>query len=249
MKGFKVGLAVPKLTNSLNKNKKTICSYIRKAYKKGAKLIIFPECTVSGIIDKGIPKDDIKISNERDDEFIKKLCRLAKIYKINIALGVLEHEDGKFYDSLFFINDRGKLEETYRRISLWHNNDKMIYGCGQEYSMVKIKGVRFSFLICGDLFFKEVTDGLKMKEFDYLIYSVAVSFDDNNIDKRAQWEKEIGEYKKRIKGINKNTFMTNYIAPKNHEFRCYGGATVFSEDGEVVESLPILKRGILYYNI
>ncbi|SFB10522.1 carbon-nitrogen hydrolase family protein [Clostridium frigidicarnis] len=245
---YKIALIVPKITNDIHRNKRKILSFVRKAYKKKAKLILFPECTVNGIGQEYNDSTYYNDSNTENDVFIKSLCRLAKLYKINIAIGVLENKDKIFYDSLFFINENGVLQSKYRRISLWDNN-RNICKCGQNYKLFNTDIGVFSSLICGDLFYEKIRSGLEKVKFDYLLYPVAISFDNNSIDKNLQWKNEIKEYSERIKHIGKTTFMTNYIGSKNHFYKCYGGATVFNINGEIIKSMPIMREGILYFDL
>lgn len=245
---YRIALAVPKITNDIHRNKRKIMSFVRKAYKKKAKFIVFPECTISGIGEEHNNSNYYNNSNTDNDTFIKSLCKSAKLYKINIAIGVLENKDDIFYDSLFFINKNGLLKDKYRRISLWDDN-KELCKCGQDYKTFNTDNLIFSSLICGDLFYEKIRSGLEKVKFDYLLYPVAISFDNNNIDKNLQWQKEVKEYSKRVKHIGKTTFMTNYIANSNNFYRCYGGANVFNSNGEIIKSMPIMREGILYFDL
>jgi predicted amidohydrolase len=244
---FRVALAVPKLSESIVKNQELIISFINEAAHNHSDLVIFPECAVTGLIDNGEFGHDRIIACSIGDAFYNRLRSAAMSLHIRVVIGILEQSQGKLYDSVLFFNKDGSLSGVYRRISKWNWNPE--YCVGTEIPVIDSDIGRFAFLLCGDLFYQNVVDELKKLNFDYLLYPVAVSFDGEPEQPQELWKVEICEYRRRIIDIGKMTFMTNYIAPEEHEYKCFGGAQVFDEEGNILCCRDILQPGLLYFDV
>jgi len=76
-----------------------------------------------------------------------------------LALGILERECQRLYDSAVLFTPDGEIGLKYRRITPeWHGRtaDSRIYGQRTDISNVKTLLGAFAFLICGDLFDDEL---------------------------------------------------------------------------------------------
>ncbi len=109
------------------------CELIAKAGKNGAKLVVFPEAFIAGYPDWiwVVPNGKAAMLNELYAELLensltipsaatKKLCQAAKSAKIHVAIGIHERNteasNASIYNTLLFIDDRGKIMGKHRKL-------------------------------------------------------------------------------------------------------------------------------------
>lgn len=119
----------------LNKDEtiKKACFIIEEAAKKEAKLIVFPEAFIPGYPDWVwlIPNSRSKELNELyveltknslsiHDTSIQQICKTAGKNNIHVALGIneinSEASSASLYNSLLFIDDKGKISGVHRKL-------------------------------------------------------------------------------------------------------------------------------------
>ena len=149
---FKVAAAqaAPVFLN-LKETVKKACSLISKAGKKGAKLIVFPEVFISGYPDwvwlvpnsKGAILNELyvellKNSVSLGDAATKKLAVAAKNANINVAIGInernTESSNSSLYNSILFIDDKGKILGTHRKL-MPTGGERLIWAQGDGSTM------------------------------------------------------------------------------------------------------------------
>ncbi len=119
----------------LNKEKTVdkACEAIAEAGKNGAQLIVFPEAFISGYPDWVwlIPPNQTK---QLGDLYVKlvenavsipdnttdRLCKAAKLAKINVVIGMNERNsetsNASLYNTILFIDDQGKILGKHRKL-------------------------------------------------------------------------------------------------------------------------------------
>lgn len=252
---MKVALCVPKLTSDVSKNIETIKKMAVDASLQGVDVAIFPEATVTGLINNDDPEHDEPLCQEIPGQMTDRLGKLCIKYNIWLALGLLEKDYGKFYDSAVLIKPDGSVALKYRRVQPhWHGHkaDPEIYCQGTEFPKIQTPFGSVSFLICGDLFDEGVVSRFRSIDADWMFYLVAISFPENPPDNQKEWDTvESFEYGKRVKMANTPALMVNYLAGENFtvDDGSYGGAFVISKDGEFLVSYPLEKEGMLVVNL
>jgi len=122
---------------------KKVESYVKKASGK-ANLIVFPEYLISWNF------------IEEKDNYKKYFQNLAKKYKIDIVTGsMLSHYRKKLYNTVYYIDSRGKVKGTYRKVNLWHPERPHLEK-GKDICVVNSKFGKIGLCICWDLAFPEV---------------------------------------------------------------------------------------------
>jgi redox-sensitive bicupin YhaK (pirin superfamily) len=70
-----------------------------------------------------------------------------------------------------------------------------------------------------------------------------------SLEKNETWENVSKEYGERINLFNIKTIMVNSLdgEPFGEEQEGIGGAHVFNEQGEIIESFEMYKEGLFFY--
>ena len=241
---MKIALSAIKIESDIDVNAYKIFNSIKTAAYKEANLILFPEASLTGLINNDNPEHDLDLGIEIPGMFTDLLEMLSKDLNIYIGIGLLERDENKLFDSAILIAPKRGIILKYRRISPgWHGQkaNSSFYREGAGLSMVKTEFGNFMFLICGDLFDDEIVARVSKLKPDWLLYPFARSFEDgkNVVEK---WENEKKYYTERVKMIGTTGLMVNYIADDGS----FGGAMVVSPEGGIKAELPVGKEGILF---
>lgn len=249
---MKVALVVNKITEHTERNFKKIMSYIRESASNGADLVLLPEASLTGLINNDDPFHDLSLGIEVPGEITDKLVGAADRYNLHIALGFLERDGDRLFDSAVLISPSSGIVSKYRRITPgWHGKhvDPDIYGHGEEVDKVRTELGSFALLICGDLFDDDVLCQIKDLQPDCILFPFARCFDDGKHDQKRWDEKEKLEYLKRIENVGITTFMVNYLADEGLQGGGFGGSMAVSSNGEILKEYPLGKEGILYIEV
>ncbi len=245
-------LAVPKLSLTIEDNLKTILTFAEKASNKGTDLVLFPEACLTGLINNDQPDHDLLLGQTVPGPITDKLCSLSSEKNISIALGLLERENSSLYDTALLVSpDRG-IVLKYRRMSPgWHGleADPDVYRQGTGIKVCEISGLRTAFLICGDLFNDGICNRLSAISPHILLLPMSRSFADGSADQDRWNAEEFPEYSKRVAAINLPTLMVNYIGCREQDDSSFGGAVVFSSDGQIKDQLPLGNPGMIYFDL
>ncbi len=244
---MKAALIVNRITERKERNFSRMLKYIEQSAKLKTKIIVFPEASLTGLPDTRNPEYDFSLCVEIPGWETEKLSLLSQKYGLYIALGLLEKDCGKIYDTAVLIGPDGKIILKYRRITLgWMEKDadRNIYSCGKEIKVVDTEIGKVTFLICGDLFENSLVSRTREFEPDYVFVPMARAFEDCSYD-TEKWKKEKKYYLKQIRKIPATFFVVNYISERDCAF---GGAMVV-KDGKIIAEKNIGEEGILIADI
>lgn len=246
---MRIALVVHRVTPDTNANLISIIDSIHKCADKGVDLIIYSEAAITGLINNDDPAHDIHLGDPIPGKVTDTLAEIVRERKIHLAIGILEREGNKLYDSAILFAPNGKIAMKYHRINpQWHGReaDPNVYCQGEELTKVSTDLGTFMFLICGDLFEDDLVVRVRKLKPDWLLVPFARCFDDGTYD-QVRWDREEKfQYIARVKIAETPTFMVNYLADKELDGGSFGGAMAVSPTGEILGSLPIGKEGILY---
>lgn len=122
---------------------------IHRASQEGAQIISFHElCTTGYTFLKGLNKDQIDQLAEEipGGPTTKRLVELADEYDIIVMAGVLEKEEGRYFNSYVAVNGEGMIarhRKLHPFISRW-------LSAGSEYTTFELMGWTAGMLICYD---------------------------------------------------------------------------------------------------
>ncbi len=131
--------------------------FIERASAQGGHIIVFPEDFITG------PTLGKKEFIDFDGKYRKTFQGLAKKYKIDIVMGsVIEGERTGWYNTCHYIDAKGKILGTYRKIDLWLPERKYLTP-GNEIVVFNTKFGKVGLIICWDLIFPEIFRKMVMK--------------------------------------------------------------------------------------
>jgi len=164
-----IKVAAAQITPKFLNKSKTIdiaCNAIAEAGKNGCKLIVFPEAFISGYPDwvwlipnsKGADLNALYIKLVENaisvpDDSTEKLCKAAKTANINVVIGMHEKNSetssASLYNSLLYINDKGKIIGKHRKL-IPTGGERLIWaqGDGSTLRAYDTSAGRIGGLIC-----------------------------------------------------------------------------------------------------
>jgi predicted amidohydrolase len=130
-----------------------------------AEVIIFPEMTLTGFtMNANIHSETV------DDISFHYFSDLAKKLDKEIFAGIIEKNNGKFYNSLIHFDSNGTIKNTYRKIhpfSLAKEHEH--FSAGESIVITNIKDVKIGLTICYDLRFPELYRLYAKEKVDIII--------------------------------------------------------------------------------
>lgn len=144
------------VNSDIEKNLSIIKRQINTAAMKGAHLIHFCECSLSAY--GGIDFPNYSEENTQQiQKGIAKICELAQLHNIWVIFGshIFEGEIEKPFNSLFVINNKGKIEHRYDKRFL-AQFDLDWYSAGKKPGLFEINGIKCGLLICHEWRYPEL---------------------------------------------------------------------------------------------
>jgi len=144
------------VSGSIIRNAGTICDFLKRARRKKADIVHFPECALSGYagVDfQRMDEPDRGMFKEKTDE-IKSLAGKLRLW---VVLGSIHWQKGftKPCNSLYLINPQGRIVKRYdKRFCM--DQELQYYRAGERFVIFTINGVKCSLLICFDARFPEL---------------------------------------------------------------------------------------------
>ena len=233
-------------------NLAAIVNAAEEAADAGADLVLFAEAALTGLVNNDDPAHDLPLGQEIPGPITESLARLAQRIGVWIAVGLIEREGTRLYDSALLFSPDGRIALRHRRIqSLWHGRsaDPAVYCQGTKMEAADTPLGRFVFLICGELFDDEVLGKARALQPDWVLFPFARCFDDGS-NSQERWDRdERPDYVGRVRMLGVTTLMVNYLADRELDGGSFGGAMVVAGNGEVVSSFPLGKVGTLLLDL
>ena len=149
MKKIRVALAqINPTVGDLSGNVKKIISYIRRAKRAGADIVVFPELAVTGY-----PPEDLLLKPHFIDENIESLDMIIEASKdITAIVGYVDRNDG-IYNSAALISN-GRLVDVYHKKELPNYSvfdEYRYFRAGRRYPVYNMSGINVGINICEDI--------------------------------------------------------------------------------------------------
>ena len=174
---MKIGAYQFAITGDINHNFDIIKKAVIEAYGQGVKLVVFPECSLTGY-----PPRDIDSSAQVDFEQLnivyKDLQVLADNNDIYIIVGSITQAEDQYFNSAIVFSPNKDLV-VYNKRALW-GWDRDNFTVGNENGIIEIDGWQIGIRICFEVRFPEFFRELYKENTDLnviLFYDVA-DFDD-----------------------------------------------------------------------
>ena len=174
---IRLGLAQLAITGDKQSNLDKIGAAVKDAAERGARLVVFPEASMSHF---GKPNEPLAPASEPlDGTFVRRLQSLARKHKVWILAGMFERIDGdsRVHNTLVLLRDDGELHGIYRKIHLYdafgyRESERIAPGNGKTLSF-DLDGMRIGAFTCYDLRFPELARQLTREGAQALLLPTA----------------------------------------------------------------------------
>lgn len=174
---MKLGAYQFAITNNIKHNLEIVKKAIVKASYEGVKLLVFPECALTGYPPRDIENSSAVNFQELELAY-EELQSLVDEKVIHVILGTITREDEKYFNSaILFAPHKEKL--LYHKRALW-GWDKDNFSEGNYNGIFEIDGWKIGIRICFEVRFPEFFRELYEKHTDLniiMFYDVA-DYDD-----------------------------------------------------------------------
>ncbi|TDD11991.1 carbon-nitrogen hydrolase family protein [Kribbella turkmenica] len=154
MTGMRIAIAQPRISADARVNGKTVRSLMRKAAAGRARVVQFPEGTLTGY-----PKEQIADWADVDWDVVRseleRIMALAKELRLWVVLGSAHPltPPHRPHNSLYVISDAGELVDRYDKRFLSNTEVNHFYTPGFEPVVFDVDGYRFGCAICVEINF------------------------------------------------------------------------------------------------
>jgi len=171
MKKIRLATAQFELTNSIGRNLKAILELSNKASTGDSRLIVFPECAVTGY-PGGDMADLSSVDPKNVYDALQRISAQAAELRMFIAAGVALPLDDRrqWTNSLIVFDDSGEQVCSYSKTALTHS-DQSFFLPGYADPVFTLEGIRFGCQICYDVRFPEGYRRLFSKGVHVVIHS------------------------------------------------------------------------------
>lgn len=151
------------VTGNMEDNFQHIQKGIRKAAAAGVRLLVFPECAITGYPPHDIPSAPV-VDFEKVDQIHDRLQSMAVERHMFLVVGSNFKENERFYNSAICFRPDGK-RDIYRKRALW-GWDRDNFTVGGDSGVVQIDAFRVGIRICYEVRFPEYFRELYRQQTD-----------------------------------------------------------------------------------
>jgi predicted amidohydrolase len=210
---------------------------IAEAAKKEARVVLFPECSLTGYFDDDYMKSLTRESLDAAERQIAETCRQHSLFAI---VGSPTRDGDKLYDSALVFDDSGKILERYHKLQLAESWPTP----GDHLSVFPIDGILCSIIICHDERYPELVRIPVLAGARVVFYL--------SHESGIKQEKKIEPYRAQIqaRAVENSVYIAQANAPaKNDASGSHGQSRIIDPDGTVVLEGSIFDEEILYGTI
>lgn len=174
-----VGAVQNAVSLDMDANLKKTVGLVRRAAKKGAKIICLQELYRTVYFPQYKKKNPDLYAETVPGESTEVFSRLARELKVVIIVPLFEKtEDGHYYNSAVVLDETGTRLETYRKIHIpqderFYEKNYFKEGSG-DYRVYKTKFATFAVLICYDQWFPEAARMSTLAGAEIIFYPTAI---------------------------------------------------------------------------
>jgi len=235
---MRIGAYQFSVTSDVNSNFNKIEYAIHAAKEKQVKLLVFPECALTGY-----PPRDLKNSADVDftklDFIYNQLQQSCNLLDINVIVGTITQKDNKYYNTaLFFSPFRER--QSYKKRALW-GWDKDNFEIGNDDGIFQVDDWKIGVRICFEIRFPEYFRELYKEQTDINIVMFYDVSDNNDVFRYEMIKSHI--MTRAVENVT-YTLSVNTISP----FQT-APTILFGRSGQVLNEAVKNEEGLLVYDL
>jgi predicted amidohydrolase len=153
--------------NEFDANLDTVCQRLNTAADQGAKLVVFPECALTGY---GFASraEAMKVGDTLPGKASERIAFECKKRDVFAVVGMLERDGDKLYNAAALVGPKGFIT-SYRKVHLpCIGLDRFVDPGDRPYAVHDLGGLRLGLGICFDLSFPEASRLLTLAGADLI---------------------------------------------------------------------------------
>ncbi|MEW6403628.1 MAG: carbon-nitrogen hydrolase family protein [Chloroflexota bacterium] len=234
-KRLKIGAFQFAACESIESNLTAIKRGIERAADGNVRLLLTQECAVCGYPPIEVPSVNA-IDKTCQYEAYQEISKLAKKYKMYIALGMVTFDESNTYNSIWLIHPDGQDLKPYHKRALW-GWDKENFQPGNETGIYNIDGISVGVRICFEIRFPEYFRELFIEQVDLTLVSFA---DVGQVEQKVR----INTIQSHL--VSRATENVMYVLSANSTSQQQWAPTcVIDPDGNVMDVAPLNEEYLL----
>lgn len=225
-------------SRDLDANVEKTKACIARCAQDGARVVLFPECSLTGYFDDAHMKGFAPEQLARAEREVAEACRQHNVYAI---VGSVSRESGaeqgdKLFNSAWIIAPSGRTIERYHKIQLAEGWPV----AGGHLSVFEVDGVPCSVIICHDERYPELV------RLPVLAGARVVFYLSHESGLRE--ERKIGPYRAQVqaRAVENTVYLVQANAPANEDASgSHGHSRIIAPDGNVLEEASIFGEDVL----
>ncbi len=213
-------------------------------YSNKADVVIFGEAYLQGFYGVNfIPEHDSGIAIEKGSRIIKDICNAAKENTVAVSFGFLEKEKNRFYSSQITIDRSGMVIDLFRRVSPgWKERFAgELYCEGTRFHAFDFLGKRVAVGLCGDLWYEENIEAIKLLNPDVVWWPVYTDYHFNDWNTTIKYE-----YAAQAAKLGRPVLCVNSICmDKADELEAAKGGACCFADNRIVQEAAAGSENVL----
>lgn len=235
---MRVGAYQFSVTGNINDNMNTIKKAISLAADKEIRLLVFPECSLTGYHPLTIQSCD-NIDFIHVEQCFYELQQLSIKYNMFIIIGSVTMYNKKYFNSAMIFSPEEHKIAPYNKRALW-GYDKENFTAHNNKGIFEIDTFKIGIRICFEIRFPEYFRELYKSETDF---NVVIFYDVSNNDDIERYELIKSHLKTRTVENVSTIVSVNAISPYQT-----APTAVFDSSGKVIIELPRNTENLLVYN-
>lgn len=223
--------------SSITDNFHAVCRGIEDAASQNIRLLVFPECALTGYPPRDI-KSAVDVNFEELDAAYREIEEMSKKNNMYILVGTIIKEQNKYYNSARLISP-DMTTENYHKRALW-GWDKDNFTIGNKEGIFKIDGLKIGVRICFEVRYPEYFRELYRENTALniiLFYDVA---DSDDIERYELIKSHI-----RTRAVENVTYTMSVNSIRPYQTAPTG---IFDKSGRTINELERNKEDLLIYD-
>jgi len=220
-------------SRDLNDNVTVMKQHIERCARDGARVVVFPECSLSGYFDEKYMK---QLTGEALEAGLRQICDTCSQCKVYAIVGMPYRDGDKLFNSAIVIDPAGAVVERYHKIQLAESWPS----AGDHLSVFKIDGVPCSIIVCHDERYPELVR-LPVLAGARVVFYLSHESGIRNESKLAPYRAQI-----QARAVENTVYVVQANAPANEDTSgSHGQSRVIAPDGNIVKEATVFGEDVV----